>query len=95
MILATFTENGTVEPSEILSGQYGLALEGSFGGGTLAITFKDANDDLALTANSEWSFTASPAFPQAYGIPAGTKMVISLSGATSPSLSVRAYRYYG
>lgn len=94
--LATITANGDSAVLDSLNGNYAVSVEGTFDSATVQFVFLD-EDDNELTPNAtDWSFTAAPEFPQSFGFPANMKFLIRTSGAvTAPSLTVKAFKFYG
>lgn len=92
--LATFTEDGDSDVMGGFRGEYSVAVEGTFGGGTVQFVFLDGEGNELTSNTTDWSFTASPVFPQAWGFPSDTSFIIRLSGSTSPDLAVWAAPIY-
>ena len=94
-LISEFSADGESSLQGGMYGDYAVAIEGDFGGGTVQFVFVDP-DGNELTANTtDWSFTSSPEFPQAWGFPSDCRFKVKLTGATSPNLKVYVTRYYG
>lgn len=78
-----------------LDGNYVLGVTGDFSGATVQVRFKSpGGTDYALNT-ADWSFTAAPPYPQAFGFPYGVRFYIDITGGTAPSITIDADRYHG
>lgn len=93
--IATFSADGDSPVIANMNGNYAISIEGTFGGGTVQFVFLDDQNNELTNNTTDWSFSASPEFPQSFGFPCYTSFIVRLSGSTSPNLTVKAFKYYG